>query len=341
MKLSICIPTYNRASHLANCLNSIIVRGLNSNLEFQICVSDNCSTDNTEDVVRNAQSSIDIKYNKNDRNLGHARNFLNVIAMADGEFVWLIGDDDLLMPYAIESLYKLIDGHPNVDFFYVNSFHLTTEFINRYPAPFDTSNLPLDMVPFSKRKTAGEMSFFQLIDPKISFDFLGGMFLSVFRRENWFQHTNVLNEHALQDARTFSHFDNTFPHIKIFAKAFSSSKAYFNVEPLNVCLMGAREWSPMYPMIHSVRLVEALYEYRKNGLPYFKYIYCKNFALNNFVPDIVNMLLHKNNSGYVYINPWKLLAESILYPNLYLSIFYFIGRRIRRYFVRVCNMFFS
>ena len=42
--------------------------------------------------------------------------------MADGDFIWLIGDDDLLMPYAIEDLYKLIDGHPDVDFFL--SIHL-------------------------------------------------------------------------------------------------------------------------------------------------------------------------------------------------------------------------
>jgi hypothetical protein len=259
--------------------------------------------------------------------------------MAEGEFVWLIGDDDLLMPYAIDALYKLIDGHPDVDFFYVNSFHLTTEYLNDYPAPFDTVNLPNSMVPFSKWTTAGEMPFLQLIDPKISFDFLGGMFLSVFRRKKWMLNTNALDESALRDNRTFSHFDNTFPHVKIFAKAFSESKAYFNVTPLNVCLTGAREWSPMYPFIHSVRLVEALQEYRNNGLPYWKYAYCKNYALNNFVPDFINMLLHKNRSGYVYINPFKLLAGSFLYPNFYLSFFYFIGRRIRKFFERIANIF--
>ncbi len=332
MKLSICIPTYNRASHLANCLNSIISCSLDSDLKFQVCVSDNHSTDDTENVVRYFQSSIDIKYNKNTSNLGHARNFLKVVSMADGDFIWLIGDDDLLMPYAIVELYKLIDGHPDVEFFYVNSFHLTTEYVKKYPAPFDTANLPANMVPFSKWQNASEMPFLQLIDPKISFDFLGGMFLSVFRRENWMDNTYVLNENALHDTRTFSHFDNTFPHVKIFAKAFATSKAYFNVTPLNVCLTGAREWSPMYPLIHSVRLVEALKEYRNNGLPYLRYLYCKNYALNNFVPDFINMLLHKNESGYIYINPLKLLIDSFVYPNFYLSFFYFIGRRMRRFF---------
>ena len=296
-----------------------------------MCVSDNHSTDGTEDVVRAAQSIIDIKYHKNSSNLGIPRNFLNVVSMADCDFVWLIGDDDLLMPNAIIELYKLIDAHLTVDFFYVNSFHLNTEFLNSFPSPFDTANLPSNMIPFSKYSVAGEMNFLDLIDPKISFDFLGGMFLSVFRKSHWESHANVLDKNAIMDSRIFSHFDNTFPHIKIFAKAFSSSAAYFNPTPLNVCLTGAREWAPMNPFIHSVRLVEALSEYRKNGLSYWKYVYCKNYALNNFVPDFINILLYKNQSGYAYVRPLKLMLEYCLYPNFYLSFFYFIGRRLRKY----------
>lgn len=331
MKLSICIPTYNRAMHLANCLNSIILCNSRSDLKFQVCVSDNNSTDETDEVVRGAQSSVDIKYHKNSSNLGMPRNFLNVVSMADGEFVWLIGDDDLLMPNAIEELYKLIGEHPGVDFFYVNSFHLHTEFLKDFPSPFDTANLPNNMIPFSKWAIEGEIYFLDLINPKISFDFLGGIFLSVFRKKNWEQNANVLDKNAIMDNRTFSHFDNTFPHVKIFAEAFSTSKAYFNAKPLNVCLTGAREWSPMYPFVHSVRLVEALQVYRKNGLPYLRYLYCKNYALNNFLPDFINILLNRDKSGYFYIKPFKLLLECCWYPNFYLSFFYFIGRRLRMY----------
>jgi len=340
MKVSICIPTYNRASHLANCLNSIIICRSYSNLEFEVCISDNHSIDDTENVVKNAKRNLSINYHKNFKNLGHARNFLKVVSMAKGDFIWLLGDDDLLMPYAIKELYKLIGNNPNVDFFYVNSYHLTTEYLNKYPAPFDTKNLPSKMMPFSKWQKEGELPFLELIHPKISFDFLGGMFLSVFRRENWVLNVNVLDEGALKDSRTFSHFDNTFPHVKIFAKAFARSKAYFNVTPLNVCLTGAREWYPMYPFIKSVRLVEALNEYLNNGLPYLKYVHCKNYALKNFIPDFINMLLHKSKSGWLYVKPFKLLFESFLYPNFYLSFFYFIGRRIRKTLERVSNIMF-
>jgi len=329
MNISICIPTYNRAIHLANCLRSIIASKLKSSIDFQVCVSDNCSTDETERVVRSAQKEITIKYQKNQSNLGVARNVLNVVQMSDGEFVWLIGDDDLLLPYALEELNDLIVKHSNVDYFYINSFHLKTQFVLSFPQPFNTFNLPEKMEPFSSWIHSGEMKFMDLVDPKISFDFLGGMFLSVFRRENWILNVNIVDNEALLDSRVFSHFDNTFVHVKIFSKAFAKSKAFFNAKPLSVCLTGAREWAPMYPFIRSVRLVEALDEYRENGLSYVKYFQCKNFALKTFLPDLVFMFVNRDNSGFDNIELFKMISKNLLYPNFYLSIIYYIIRKFK------------
>lgn len=330
MMISICIPTYNRAAHLANCLNSIILNQSISKIHFQVCVSDNCSSDETEDIVHRAQANIPVKYQKNPCNLGIPKNFLNVVKMADGEFVWLIGDDDLLLPYALEKINDLVSKYQNVDFFYINSFCLTTQHVFSFPQPFDTANLPKNMTPFSSWLNSGEMRFMDLINPKISFDFLAGMYLSVFRRRNWMRNVNALDEVSISDPRVFSHFDNTFPHLKIFSKAFANSKAFFCAEPLSVCLSGAREWAPMYPFIHSVRLVEALNEYRKNGLSYIKYFYCKNYALNNFISDFVSMFINKNNSGFAYIKPLRLILSNCLYPNFYFSFIHFIISKLKR-----------
>jgi len=327
MKVSVCIPTYNRCQHLANCLNSIILNVNYPKDDVQICVSDNGSTDETEAIVCHAQKRIDIVYRKNIKNIGIPRNFLHVVNMADGKYVWLIGDDDLLMPDTFERLLKIINQNNSVDFFYINSFHLTTEYVFEQRQPFDTKNLPIKMERFSEWRSSGQMNFIELINPKISFDFLGGMFLSVFNREKWIENTHVLNSEAIHDDKTFSHFDNTFPHVKIFANAFSNSKAYFHAEPLSVCLTGAREWAPMYPLIRSVRLVEALDEYRKNGLPYMAYWRCKNFALRNFIPDMVYTIVHKKESGYEYLQPFRLLLNNGLYPEFYWSFFRYIIRK--------------
>lgn len=329
IKLSICIPTYNRASLLKNCLNSLINLRHGYSIDIQICVSDNCSTDETAQVVSSAQKYIPIKYQKNDKNLGVANNVIKVVAMAEGEFVWLIGDDDLLMPYAIEELLNLIDNYSTVDYFYINSNHLTTEHVFSFPQPFDLSNLPDKLDCFSKYNKRGTIEFLDLIDPNISFDFLGGMFLAVFRREKWISNVGIVDLKALNDSRVFSYFDNTFVHVKIFASAFAESVAFFYPKPLSICLTGAREWSPMYPFVRSVRLIEALEQYRKNGLSLKKYLICKNFALRTFLPDLAYMFLNRKISGFNYINPFNHILKNMLYPNLYLSIPYYLIRKLK------------
>jgi glycosyltransferase involved in cell wall biosynthesis len=329
MRISICISTYNRAVHLLNCLNSIILNKGRFAIDFEVCVSDNSSTDETEEVVCRAQEYMEIKYQKNPQNLGATKNFLSVVEMADSEFVWLLGDDDLLMPYALEEINDLIGKYPDVDFFYVNSCHLTSEYVLSFPQPFDTANLPQKLKPFSSWTDSGEMKFLDLVDPKVSFDFLGGIFLSVFRRENWRRNIGALDESAVNDNRMFSHLDNTFPHVKIFSQAFADSKAFFNFQPLSVSLIGVREWEPMFHLVASVRLVEALEEYRKNGLSFFQYLRCKNFALSRFIPAMVWMFLHKKDSGFVYIDPLKLILANCLYPNFYLSTFNYLIKKLK------------
>lgn len=329
MNISICIPTFNRAAHLENCLRSIAASASRSPVELQVCVSDNCSTDATEQVVHAAQGYLAIKYQRTATNVGMARNFLNVVAMADGDFVWMIGDDDLLMPDALGTLSSLIADHPRVDYFFVNANHLTTQYVLSFPQPFDTANLPATMEPCSPRGDSGALKFMELVDPHVSFDFLLGIFLSVFRREMWNANTHVLDPAALSDPRTFSHFDNTGPHVKIFAHAFANSNAFFFATPLSVCLTGAREWAPMYAMVRSVRFAELLGVYRANGLSFIRYLRCRNFALRTFLPDLTYMYLTSPRSGFDYVSPSKLILGNCLYPNFYLSALYYVGRKLK------------
>ena len=171
LQLSICIPTFKRAKHLNNCLNSILLAKKAPGFDFEICISDNGSTDDTEKIVKRYIDKLPIKYSKNAANLGIPRNFLKVVSIASGEFVWLLGDDDLLMPDAFLKIADLFDKNQTCDFFYINSNHLNTEFIFKYDQPFNTKNLPIKMIPVSKYKETGPLAFIELIDPKISFDF--------------------------------------------------------------------------------------------------------------------------------------------------------------------------
>ena len=86
-KLSICIPTFNRYDCLNNCLNSILIAKNNYDYEFEVCISDNCSKKNIEPLIKKYKNYFDIKFNKNESNLGLGVNILKAVSLADGEFV--------------------------------------------------------------------------------------------------------------------------------------------------------------------------------------------------------------------------------------------------------------
>ncbi len=108
-KLSICIPTYNRAKFLDEALESIAGQDGLENVE--IVISDNASSDDTSAVVARWKDKLacDVTYFRWDSNQGADANFLHVIDIASGEYCWLLGSDDKLADGAVSSLLPCLD----------------------------------------------------------------------------------------------------------------------------------------------------------------------------------------------------------------------------------------
>jgi glycosyltransferase involved in cell wall biosynthesis len=274
--LSICIPTFERPQSLYNCLNSILIAKGFSDFPFEVCVSDNSSSDESESIVNLFAEYFDIYYHRNLSNLGFAGNFVQVTQMAQGEFIWLVGDDDLIMPDSLLTFSDIYSENNDVDFFCVNAFQISYLQLLSYPSPFDTRFLPNDMSKFSKYAKSHRLPFKDLIDHRKSFDFLGGIFLSIFRRKDWLENIDCLDYNFSDNLIHFRNLDTTFPHSKIFANTFMGKNAYFCSKPLSVAVSGLRSWSEYYPLIRTFRLLDLLDEYRKNGLSKVQYFRNKN-----------------------------------------------------------------
>lgn len=109
--LSICIPTYNRVNYLKELLPDFIREILSADQEnsndIELLISDNASTDSTRDYIQ----SIGIPwlhYYRNDENIGGDCNFLVCIERATGGYVWLFGDDELIVKEGIVRLLKVL-----------------------------------------------------------------------------------------------------------------------------------------------------------------------------------------------------------------------------------------
>ena len=328
-KLSICIPTYNRSKYLNNCLNSILISKSFSSIKFEVCISDNRSDESILPIVNfYKKKKLVINYKKNQKNLGFGANFYKVVKMAKGEFIWVIGNDDLLYKDALRELNKLFNKNSDVDFFFVNSSSLNSKFVFKHKQPFNTKKIPRNLEKFSKIKKNKKTKFLSLIDPSVSWDFLLGIFLTVYRRDKFIKNINILNKKKLNDYRTWSTIDNTAPHVKVFSYAFKYSNSYIQAKPLSVNLFGEKEWSSKYPFVEIIRIPEILDIYRKNGLSLFKYIKNKNFILKKFIPYMYFIITNKKNSNYKYINFKKNIMSNIFYPNIYFYGFYYLIKKI-------------
>lgn len=86
-------------------------------------MSDNASTDGTkeymEDLVKKGKFK-NLRYHRNDENIGPDNNFVMCYKLAQGDYIWLLGDDDLIMgdtvPYITEILEKYSPGVVFIDF---------------------------------------------------------------------------------------------------------------------------------------------------------------------------------------------------------------------------------
>jgi len=90
---SIVIPTYNRASELRFALFCILRQSFS---DFEIIISDNCSIDNTKEVVGELKNKK-IRYFRSKKNVPYAINAKNAMEHATGEYIFLHSDDDFLL----------------------------------------------------------------------------------------------------------------------------------------------------------------------------------------------------------------------------------------------------
>ncbi len=321
MLLSICIPNYNKPALLRNCLESIYQSKLKSTMDFEICISDNSSTQKIDDVVKDYNNKLKINFNINKINIGVGANILKSVSMAKGKFVWIIGNDDIVLPHTISRLYKLLTLDEKIEFFFINSFEVHSSIILDEDMKFNLKNLKGNLKRRSLLSESKRLKFLDLIDPEVSWDFLLGLYLSVFKREKWVKNADVVNNEKMNMPGTFSSFENTCPHIQIFAAAFTNSNAYFEKDPLIISTIGERDWKSLYNFIEIIRIPEILDLFRDKGLSLKKYLIYKNFSLRNYASYLIKMIIFRGDTGLKYFKIKKHLFNNLIFPNIYLSIF--------------------
>jgi glycosyltransferase involved in cell wall biosynthesis len=111
-KVSVCIPAYNSSKVIRDTLNSCIMQNYPN---MEILVSDNCSTDDTRDIILFEYPQV--KLYKTESNTGGGPNMDNCVKMAEGSIIIFLCHDDIFTdPNVVSDIMKVFDLHPKVGY---------------------------------------------------------------------------------------------------------------------------------------------------------------------------------------------------------------------------------
>lgn len=109
VKISVCIPTYNSASYIRECIESVIHQSFS---DFELIVIDDGSTDDTCSIVESYTDSR-IQLIQNKHNYIDTQN--KQLHAGKGTYLALLDHDDRMLPDRLKTQYEYMEEHPDID----------------------------------------------------------------------------------------------------------------------------------------------------------------------------------------------------------------------------------
>lgn len=294
--LTIAIPTYNRCGLLRMTLDSVMEQWVEG---VEIIVSDNGSTDDTQNMMRDYCKNHNICYYRYAENYGMDKNFLNCIKKSNGKYVHLLSDDDILLPGAVEKILGIIEKE-KPDYINLNSVTYSTKKYEPERKHIPRMKLVEDLVSYNKKEYMEILGVYityisATIIKKINFE-------RIINPEKYFG-THFLHAHLVLDMLR----ENT-------SKVVITREAYLAAKNNNSGGFNLYEvWIKQYKKL----LLETAV---RNGFDYsqMKNIYVKD--VNGFIRDSI-LKYSVTENRYDMSQKWILFRYTYMYPSIWIKTY--------------------
>lgn len=103
--ISVCMPTYNGAAYLREAIDSVLKQTYR---DFELVITDDCSSDNTLEIVRSYDDPR-IRVHENDQNKGLVGNWNECLGRAEGKYIQFFFQDDLMSADNLEEKFSFME----------------------------------------------------------------------------------------------------------------------------------------------------------------------------------------------------------------------------------------
>lgn len=121
--VSIIMPSYNTAEYIAESIQSVLDQ---SYTNWQLIIVDDCSTDNTDEVIKPYLTDGRIEYYRNEKSSGAAVSRNHALRKAKGRWIAFLDSDDLWMPNKLEKQIAFMKNN-DYHFSYTNYSEINTD----------------------------------------------------------------------------------------------------------------------------------------------------------------------------------------------------------------------
>lgn len=109
--VSVCIVTYNQEKFIGETLESVLSQ--NADLNFEVIIGDDCSTDNTRKIIDEYYFNFPNKITRiyHNENIGPINNLKATYRAAKGKYICHLDGDDLMLPNKIQKQYETLEAN--------------------------------------------------------------------------------------------------------------------------------------------------------------------------------------------------------------------------------------
>lgn len=293
--LSIYIPTFNRKELLKRMLEMLPQAIGVHRAAVEVIISDNASQDGTPEwivplcMTLKEKYGIKIRYHRNPENIGSCPNFLQVSELTQGDYCWILGDDDFILPDGLDRVMDVLNRDCPMDYYLMNYVNVPIKERNeilsapdRYQA-CQSSGYEAFVMEFEDRIFEGWEDIYSL-SCRHPVRLGTNLSMHLFRRQLWQSGLSVIvpKQNSLVGKSAHEQYQLTldwvFPHIKILSGQLIGKKIGYIGNPVFGAGIGSQENAEEnWPLI-DVAVLKQVYDWlEKNG--------AKAQALDDFLCD--------------------------------------------------------